>query len=118
MPSSHASADARAETAAVRLRVLTLNLHKGFSALNRRFVLHEIRAAVRLVGADIVFLQEVLGAAPAGRADSVSLPQYEFLADSIWSHESEGLIRIRAKLLDERDVLGDVLDVTREHLIE
>lgn len=90
MPSSHASADARAETAAVRLRVLTLNLHKGFSALNRRFVLHEIRAAVRLVGADIVFLQEVLGAAPAGRADSVSLPQYEFLADSIWSQHAYG----------------------------
>lgn len=85
--------DARvAEPAAVRLRVLTLNLHKGFSALNRRFVLHEIRAAVRLVGADVVFLQEVLGAAPAGgqRGNTVSLPQYEFLADSIWAQHAYG----------------------------
>jgi endonuclease/exonuclease/phosphatase family metal-dependent hydrolase len=80
--------------AAVRLRVLTLNLHKGFSAFNRRFVLHEIRAAVRLVGADIVFLQEVLGAAVAceggRRHPGVSLPQYEFLADSIWPQHAYG----------------------------
>jgi endonuclease/exonuclease/phosphatase family metal-dependent hydrolase len=78
---------------AVRLRVLTLNLHKGFSALNRRFVLHEIRAAVRLVGADVVFLQEVLGAAPpanGARGEKVTTPQYEFLADSIWPQHAYG----------------------------
>jgi endonuclease/exonuclease/phosphatase family metal-dependent hydrolase len=84
-----------ASSPAVRLRVLTLNLHKGFSAFNRRFVLHEIRAAVRLVGADIVFLQEVLGASPgapasAARNDTVTLPQYEFLADSIWPQHAYG----------------------------
>ena len=43
------------------LRVLTVNVHKGFSFLNRRFVLPELRDAVREVAADVVFLQEVHG---------------------------------------------------------
>lgn len=86
----HASAEA---ASAPLVRILTLNLHKGFSALNRHFVLHEIRDAVRAVGADIVFLQEVLGASPGTRAGDdgvIHLPQYEFLADSIWSQHAYG----------------------------
>jgi len=69
------------------IKVLTVNLHKGFTALNRRFVLPELREAIRGVSADMVFLQEVLGdhrrhaSSVAGWPDS---PQYEFLADSIW----------------------------------
>ena len=43
------------------LRVLTVNTHKGFAFLGRRFVLSELREAVREVGADLVFLQEVQG---------------------------------------------------------
>ena len=41
--------------------VLTINTHKGFTAFNRRFILPELREAVRTVGADIVCLQEVMG---------------------------------------------------------
>lgn len=44
-----------------RLRVLTINTHKGFTALNRRFILPELRSAVQSTGSDLVFLQEVLG---------------------------------------------------------
>ena len=44
-----------------KLKVLTVNTHKGFTALNRRFILHELRDAVRILSADLVFLQEVLG---------------------------------------------------------
>ncbi len=68
------------------LKVLTMNIHKGFSAFNRRFVLHELRDAVRSVAADIVFLQEVHGshAQHAARLDWPLAPHYEFLADSIW----------------------------------
>ncbi|MDF5939065.1 endonuclease/exonuclease/phosphatase family protein [Pseudomonas aeruginosa] len=44
-----------------RLQVLTVNTHKGFNPFNRRFILPELREAVRSVGADLVFLQEVLG---------------------------------------------------------
>ncbi|MBD1553866.1 endonuclease/exonuclease/phosphatase family protein [Pseudomonas typographi] len=70
-----------------RLTVLTVNTHKGFSALNRRFVLPELRDAVRTVGADVVFLQEVLGIhrGHGQRYKNWSdVPQYEFLADSMW----------------------------------
>ena len=43
------------------VRVLTINTHKGFSFLNRRFILPELRDAVRTLSSDVVFLQEVLG---------------------------------------------------------
>ncbi len=76
------------EVAAVTsLRVLTVNVHKGFSPLNRRYVLPELREAVRSHHADLVFLQEVLGSHSrhAERYPGWSpLPQYEFLADSLW----------------------------------
>ncbi|MBC8055344.1 MAG: endonuclease/exonuclease/phosphatase family protein [Rhizobiales bacterium] len=71
----------------VSLRVLTMNAHKGFAFMSRRFVLHELREAVRAVGADVVFLQEVHGS-HLGHSKKVgrwpSAPQYEFLADEIW----------------------------------
>ncbi len=74
-------------TAPHSFKLLTLNTHKGFNALNRRFVLHELREAVRKESADIVFLQEVLGSHEAHavrQPDWPAAPQYEFLADSIW----------------------------------
>ena len=40
------------------INVLTVNMHMGFSLLNRRFVLPELREAIRGVSADMVFLQE------------------------------------------------------------
>lgn len=70
------------------LRVLTLNIHKGYTALNTRFMLHELRDAIREVGADLVFLQEVQGEhrAKADREEKwPDLTQYEFLADEVWS---------------------------------
>lgn len=71
------------------LRVLTVNVHKGFSFLNRRFVLRELRDAVREVGADLVFLQEVHGTR-AGAAGEFDRPHYEYLADQIWSDFAYG----------------------------
>ena len=46
-----------------RIKVLSYNIHKGFNANNSAFVLDEIRQAIRRSGSDLVFLQEVLGAA-------------------------------------------------------
>ncbi|MCJ1887131.1 endonuclease/exonuclease/phosphatase family protein [Pseudomonas sp. LA21] len=69
------------------LRVLTVNTHKGFNAFNRRFILHELRDAVRATGADLVFLQEVHGEHQlhaSRNANWPPTPQYEFLADSMW----------------------------------
>ncbi|MEP7206164.1 MAG: endonuclease/exonuclease/phosphatase family protein [Casimicrobiaceae bacterium] len=75
------------------LRVLTVNTHKGFGIFNRRFILHELREAVRSVSADVVFLQEVLGAHEVLSKRHVNWPdasQYEFLADTIWSQFAYG----------------------------
>jgi len=74
-------------------KLLTLNLHKGFTFWNRRFVLPELREAVRAVGADIVALQEVLGGHQLHalrHKDWPSVPQYEFLADTIWKDFAYG----------------------------
>lgn len=68
-------------------RVLTVNMHKGFSIFNRRFILPELRQAVRAVRADVVFLQEVQGDHSGHSArlpDWPQAPQYEFLADAMW----------------------------------
>ncbi len=75
------------------LKVLTLNLHKGFSYFGRRFVLHELRDAIRSISADLVFLQEVLGEhnAHADRHENwPDVSQYEFLADEIWQDFAYG----------------------------
>lgn len=69
------------------LRVMTVNVHKGFTFLNRRFVLRELRDAVREVGADLVFLQEIHGTRQGPRMaghERPEVPHYEFLADQIW----------------------------------
>jgi len=60
-PIESADLDAHMATAVNSIRILTVNTHKGFTALNRRFILPELREAVRSVSADVVFLQEVLG---------------------------------------------------------
>lgn len=76
-----------------RIKVLTINTHKGFTPLNRRFILPELRVAVRATGADLVFLQEVLGAHQrhARRHDNwPQTPHYEFLADSMWPQFAYG----------------------------
>jgi endonuclease/exonuclease/phosphatase family metal-dependent hydrolase len=75
------------------LTVMTVNIHKGFSFFNRRFILPELRDAVRKVGADIVFLQEVLGHPRDGEAPLSGWPEaphYEFLADDIWPQYAYG----------------------------
>ncbi len=75
------------------IKVLTVNIHKGFTALRRKVMLHELREAVRAVGADLVFLQEVSGSHslhPARYSNYPSAPHYEFLADSIWPQYAYG----------------------------
>ncbi len=75
------------------LRVLTHNIHKGMSAGNLRFVLHELKREIVATGADIVFLQEVQG---SHHHRSQQLPdwpaegQFEFLADQAWPHHAYG----------------------------
>jgi endonuclease/exonuclease/phosphatase family metal-dependent hydrolase len=75
------------------LTVLSMNIHKGFTTFNRRFVLSELRDAVRHVGADILFLQEVLGAHELHAKRVVGWPEqshYEYVADTIWPNFAYG----------------------------
>lgn len=75
------------------LKVLTYNIHKGFSTGNTRFVLHQIRDAIERVDVDLVFLQEIQGehTQHANRvSDWPRSPQFEFLADKLWPHYAYG----------------------------
>lgn len=75
------------------VRVLSLNVHKGFGFFNRRLILQELREAVRAVAADVVFLQEVVGAHAHHARRHRNWPtvsQYEYLADTLWSDHAYG----------------------------
>ena len=77
----------------MKLRLATYNIHKGFSHFNRRMMVHELRHHLRLLEADIVFLQEVQGE-HEHHAKNVHdwpvEPQYEFLADEVWGDYAYG----------------------------
>ena len=75
------------------LRILSLNIHKGFTCLNKRFVLPQLREAIQSTSADIVFLQEVIGEniIMANKfANWPSDPHYKFLANPTWSEHAYG----------------------------
>jgi len=72
-----------------KLRVATLNIHKGLSHFNRRMVIHELRDGLRTLDPDLVFLQEVQGLNQRHTmrfAGCPPLPQHEFLAGEDWQH--------------------------------
>ena len=72
-----------------RLRVLTLNIHKGLSYFNRRMVIHELREGLQTLDPDLVFLQEVQGLNQRFAlrfAGCPVEPQHAFLAGDTWQH--------------------------------
>lgn len=77
---------------AERLKVLSYNIHKGFTAGNRKHVLHQMRDAIRGINPDLVFLQEVGQFAFKGKkhASAPTEAQFEFLADEVWHHHAYG----------------------------
>lgn len=73
----------------LRLKVATLNIHKGLSLFNRRMVIHELREGLKKLDADIVFLQEVQGLHEKNALRFGAWPsaaQHEFLAGEDWEH--------------------------------
>ncbi len=75
------------------LKILTYNIHKGFNAGNRRFILHKIKSALQAVNADIIFLQEIQGQHSIHAGHITNWPessQFEFLADELWPHHAYG----------------------------
>ena len=78
---------------AAQFTILSLNIHKGFALGPKRLVLNKIRDCLRESGADIVFLQEVVGDNQRHQKDLAAWPsesQLEFLADSVWHHHAYG----------------------------
>lgn len=77
-----------------RLKVMTINTHKGFSYFNRRFILPELKSAIQSMGADVVFMQEVLGEHTEWARNHASQwpvgAHYEYLADDVWPQYSYG----------------------------
>lgn len=65
----------------MQIRILTYNIHKGRRAYSKTLILRELKAAMEETGADIVCLQEVQGA-----HSEITQPQFEELADTVWSH--------------------------------
>lgn len=77
----------------VTLKILSYNIHKGFSLGGAKFVLHEIREMIRDTGVDLVFLQEVIGQHGKHSRAIGNWPtssQYEFLADEVWTDHRYG----------------------------
>ena len=75
------------------LRIATYNIHKGFSHFNRRLMVHELRESLHGMGADLLFLQEVLGSHQEHaltHENWPTAPQYEFLAESMWPEFAYG----------------------------
>ncbi len=77
----------------MKLKILSYNIHKGFTIGNRDFILEQIRIALRETDADILFLQEVLGDHKDEKCripDWKTAIQFEYIADSIWPHFAYG----------------------------
>ena len=77
----------------MRFTVATYNIHKGFSQLNRRMVIHELKERLHGLDPDVLFLQEVVGGherhALRYREWPVR-PQHEFIADTLWQEVAYG----------------------------
>ena len=74
-------------------KCLSYNIHKGFSQTNARYLLEEIRYAIRQTNADLVFLQEVIGdnkKHPNSYENWPKESQFEFLSDQVWPHYAYG----------------------------
>ena len=75
------------------LKVLTYNIHKGFTSGNRKYILSSIRDAIRELDVDVAALQEVTGENKKHarrRSDWHHEGQFEFLADQTWPHYAYG----------------------------
>lgn len=67
----------------MKLRIATYNIHKGVSAFGRKTRIHDLKEAIKLLDADLIFLQEVQGQHDYHAKKHVNWPeqgQHDFLA--------------------------------------
>lgn len=73
----------------MKIKVLTYNIHKGYTLGGLKYVLHLIKKSLHETSADLIFLQEVVGNNNQNKSDQLSFEnQFEYLADKIWPHYS------------------------------
>jgi endonuclease/exonuclease/phosphatase family metal-dependent hydrolase len=75
------------------MKIISYNIHKGFSFANRKFVLQRIREVLEITNADLIFLQEVQGEHAQHEKNVKDWPeasQFEYLADRLWPHYAYG----------------------------
>ena len=83
-----------------RLRMATYNIHKGVSAMSRKNRIHDLRAGLHALEADLVFLQEVQGRNDlhAERFDNwPDVAQHTFLAGDRWAEAAYGRNSVRSE---------------------
>ena len=81
------------QTTSKTLKVVTYNIHKGFSQFNQHMMVHELRKQLRGLGSDIVFLQEVQGMHSKHAERIENWPggsQHDFLAEDVWQSTAYG----------------------------
>ena len=97
---SLAVSDEAVPQSATRLRIATYNIHKGVSAMSRKNRIHDLRAGLHALEADLVFLQEVQGRNDlhAQRFDNwPEIAQHTFLAGDRWAQSAYGRNSVRAE---------------------
>ena len=75
------------------LKIITYNIHKGFSTTSSRFVLHSIKEAIHEINPHIVFLQEIQGEHTRHEVTVKNWPkqsQFEFLGEQLWPYFAYG----------------------------
>lgn len=75
---------------AMKLKVLTYNIHKGFDWKKKNYFLKDIKDLIKRSHANIVLLQEVVGQNKFYQKKGLIDSQFEFIADSVWPHYSYG----------------------------
>lgn len=72
-----------------KISLVTYNIHKGFGLGKVRFLLPQMRDAIKELQPDFVFLQEVQGAHRRREKrieEWPDTPQFEYIAENIWPH--------------------------------
>ena len=91
-------ADETIPATAKRLRIATYNIHKGVSAMSRHNRIHDLRAGLHALDADVVFLQEVQGRNDQHATRFANWPeiaQHTFLAGDRWAEAVYGKNSVR-----------------------
>jgi endonuclease/exonuclease/phosphatase family metal-dependent hydrolase len=73
----------------MQLKILSYNIHKGFTFFSRKFFLAQLKQILKTMDLDLVFLQEIHGKLNFFES-KINSQHFEFLADQIWDYYAYG----------------------------